>query len=143
MNRSRLADVLRVRRLQERTARGELAVSNQRHHAAIVAEATMWTSLDRRGEVMARSGSFAAVQATRVVGTLAAEAQRAVTEQAGRTAELAGERWGEAARRVEALERLGDRLAEVEAEERDRAERNELDDLVLARRRSPDAEAVS
>jgi flagellar biosynthesis chaperone FliJ len=143
VNRSRLADVLRIRRLQERTARGELAVSNQRHHAAIVAEATIWTSLDQRGEVMARSGSLAAVQATRLTGTLAAEAQHAVTEQAGRIAELAGDRWGEAARRVEALERLGDRLAEAEADERDRAERNELDDLVLARRRSPDAEVVS
>jgi flagellar export protein FliJ len=140
VNRNRLADVLRIRRLQERTARGALALSNQRHRDATADEATMWTSLDRRGEAMARSGAFGSVQATRAAGMLAAESQRAVTEQARQAAAAAGELWGEAARRVEALERLGERLAVDEAAELDRAERNELDDLVLARRGT---EAVS
>ncbi|MEX0846621.1 MAG: hypothetical protein WD023_02495 [Ilumatobacteraceae bacterium] len=139
MNRNRLADVLRIRRLQERSARGALAISNQRHHAAIAIEATMWTTLDQRGEALARSGAFGSIQATRVAGTLAAEAQHAVTERAQEATVVAGALWSEAARRVEALERLGERLAEVEAEEFDRAERNELDDLVLARRGTVEA----
>lgn len=141
MNRARLADVLRIRRLQERTARGELAVRNVHHQAAITAEATMWTTLDQRGAAMARSGSFAAVQATRVAGMLAAEAQHTVTEQAAEAVVVAEAHWAGAARRVEALERLGERLAVAEAEERDRSERNELDDLVLARRGAAEAEA--
>jgi flagellar biosynthesis chaperone FliJ len=57
-----------------------------------------------------------------------------VTERALIAVDVAHEEWTVAARRVEALERLSERLIESEREESSRLQSNEIDDLVLARR---------
>ncbi len=134
MNRRRLADVLRVRRLQERAERARLAASNREHRAAIDAEAAVWSGLEAGGVELARRGAFVALAETRSAGLLAAERRRGATEEAAAGVAIARAGWASAARRVEGLERLDERLAEVEDVEAERVERVELDDLVLARR---------
>lgn len=142
MNRRRLAAVLRVRELQERGARGELARNHQRHHRAVAVERHTWAQLDRRSDTSGTltPADLASSRLVRQAGLLAAETQHAATEQAADGVAVARAEWTVAARRVEALERLADRFAEAEAAEDERRQNNELDDLVLARRgRGPDA----
>lgn len=134
MNRKRLQAVLRVRSLQERGARGELAVRRQAHQRAEQAEARTWLQLaavDVDGDTADRVHAMAAV---RTAGAFAAERQHDTTEAAAEQARTARDEWVVAARRVEALERLGDRLREADEAEEERKQILEIDDLVLARR---------
>ena len=134
MNRKRLQAVLRVRTLQERGARGELAVRRQAHQRAEQAEALTWQQLvaiEVDGDSADHVLSMAAV---RTAGALAAERQHDTTEAAADQARTARDEWVIAARRVEALERLGDRLREADEAEEERKQILEIDDLVLARR---------
>ena len=74
------------------------------------------------------------MHAVREAGARAAATQHTVTETAHQRVLVARDEWTEAARRVEALDRLGERLRESEAVEAERVSNNEIDDLVLARR---------
>jgi hypothetical protein len=134
VNRKRLQAVLRVRTLQERGARGELAVRRQAHQRAEQAEARTWEQLATvvvDGDTVDR---VLAMSAVRTAGSLAAERQHETTEASAAHAQAARDEWVVAARRVEALERLGDRLREADEAEEERKQILEIDDLVLARR---------
>ncbi|MCU1361977.1 MAG: hypothetical protein JWN99_3266 [Ilumatobacteraceae bacterium] len=135
MNGRRLAAVLRVRALQERGARGELARTNEQLRVATAAEKHTWVSLDRAapGSSMT-SQEMAARQARRTSGLLAASSQRLMTDHAEEGMHVARDEWTVAARRVEALERLDERNRVTEAVEFERNRNNEIDDMVLARR---------
>ena len=143
MNRQRLAAVLRVRELQERGARGELARNNEQLRRAATAERRTWTSLDRPPSSTLSAQQIAAHSAFRAAGTLAAESQRVVTAHAEEGVVVARDEWTVAARRVEALERLDERQRADAAAEFERHRGNELDDMVLARRGRHDGPGVS
>lgn len=136
----RLAAVLRVRQIQERSARGQLAVRRRELRLAEIAEHRTWTDLDERagdavGVGVATTGSASMIGGRLVIdaGLRAAGTQRTVTESAGTEVSGAMAHWTIAARRVEGMERLADRVAANEEEERQRLANNEIDDLVLAR----------
>ena len=131
MNRKRLEQVLRIREIQERGARGELARTTLRHRRARAVERQTWTRLD---EWPADRPTIDALERVRGAGMLAADTQHSVTERAAGDESVAREEWTVAARRVEALDRLAERLRESEAEEAERLQNNEIDDMVLARR---------
>lgn len=133
MNRSRLDAVLRIRQIQERSARGQVATTRDAHRNAAAAEARTWRMLDERAtasvidSVAALLGQHAVVRA----GMLAAQTQETVTFAAADRVETAVAAWTVAARRVEGLERLTERTAEAERDESARRVANEIDDLVL------------
>lgn len=134
----RLAAVLRVRQIQERSARGQLAVRRRELRLAEIAERRTWTDLDERAAASAgaaTTGSASMIGGRLVIdaGLRAAGTQRTVTESAGTEVSGAMAHWTIAARRVEGMERLADRVATNEEEERQRLANNEIDDLVLAR----------
>ena len=136
MNRDRLASVMRIRQIQERSARGTLAVTRQELRAASAAERRTWDTLDeRRGDgcgVLPARGLHALHDAV-TAGVLAAGTQHQVTCNAETAAEMAVVDWTLAARRVEGLERLAERQRTIEQEEAGRRSANEIDDLVLVR----------
>jgi hypothetical protein len=136
----RLAAVLRIRQIQERGARGELAVQRRRHRLAEIAERRTWTDLDGRasqtvGELLSTAGPNGIVGARLVAdaGIRAADTQRDATQSAAADVVTAMDLWTVAARRVEGMERLAERIGTAEVEERQRLAANEIDDLVLAR----------
>ena len=135
MSGARLAGVLRVRRLQECRARGEVAIDRRDHRLASTAEAMTWTRLDSTvpAAVPAPAAELRRARAVIEAGVLAAQRQHSrTTDAAARLAE-SGERWTVAARRVDGLERLATRLAAAEQAEEQRSAANAIDDLVLAR----------
>lgn len=139
MNRKRLQAVLRVRSLQERGARGELARRSQAHQQACAAEEHTWQQLEQlTPTTIATTGNgtndLVAMQLVRHAGTLAAQRQHVDSGAAGEQTIVARDAWTVAARRVEALERLGERLREATEAEDERLQILEIDDLVLARR---------
>ena len=136
----RLAAVLRIRQIQERGARGQLAVRRGEQRLAEEAEARTWADLDRRGaaklrapDVGAGAPALGGDHAVTEAGRLAAETQRGATAAASGRTTVALEAWTIAARRVEGMQRLADRVAAHDADERQRAAANEIDDLVLGR----------
>lgn len=131
MNRKRLEQVLRIREIQERGARGELARTSLRHRRARAVERRTWDQLDAWP---AEGPTLDSLERVRGAGMLAADTQRAITERAAGEESTARGEWTVAARRVEALDRLAERLRESEAEEAERLQNNEIDDMVLARR---------
>jgi flagellar export protein FliJ len=135
VNRARLQAVLRVRSLQERAARGELARRSQEHRRAAEAEEHTWQLLQQLAPSPDSPVSdLQALQAVRSAGTLAAVRQHGETDEAREHTVMARDEWTVAARRVEALDRLGERLLEAEEAEEERKQILEVDDLVLARR---------
>ena len=111
-------------------------MDHRRHRDAVDAEASTWMDLDERQNAMVGSASSQAFHRTRAVtacGTLAARLQQEVALEAARQVVQSTEQWTVAARRVEALERLGTRLTAIEQEDAARRSANEIDDLVLAR----------
>ncbi len=144
MKQAQLRTVMRIRELQERSVRGELSVARARHRAAVEDEEATWARVDAYGTLLQVEVSPSELQQHRLVaevGALAAHRLRQVTLDAADVAEEVRVRWVEAARRVEALERLSARLDERErAEEAHRAQ-TEIEDLVLARRAGASAGA--
>lgn len=134
MNRKRLQAVLRVRSLQERGARGELARRSQAHQQASIAEAHTWQRLEEYTASATGHTDLVALQLVRHAGSLAAQRQHDDTVAALDQTLVARDAWTAAARRVEALDRLGERLREVADAEDERLQILEIDDLVLARR---------
>ena len=55
MNRKRLAAVLRIRELQERGARGELARTRRDHETSVTTEQRMWEHITAFGTVQGRT----------------------------------------------------------------------------------------
>jgi flagellar export protein FliJ len=136
MNGDRLASVLRIRQLQEKTARGELARSRFVERSAESAERATWRALDERARSEAGSRSAASITASRSyaeAGMLAAETQRARTRRATEDVAVGFDRWTASARRLEGLERLAERNDRAEHEELTRKNANEIDDQVLVR----------
>ncbi len=130
----RLNGVLRVRQIQEKQARGALGMSRVRHRAAVDAERETWVRLDDLSlRALGESGSLPLIRMLTDAGMLAAETQNRVVVDASAAVDRALGEWTIAARRVEALDRLSERLAVSEAEERQRLAQNEVEDLVLAR----------
>ena len=137
MNAARVASILRVRKLQERQARGHLAAG---HHVYAVATRK---EQETRDHVQARadrgSNELAAVsklltdRTVIVSGLLAATSRRADTEQAAGDVATLTDVWSITARRVDALERMDERIREIDRIELDRSERAIVDDLVSAR----------
>lgn len=131
----RIAAVLRVREIQERSARGALAVRRGHLRVAVIAEERTWQQLDAATTVTdpVPAASLMGRRAVVEAGVLAAERQHTTTEQAEGAVTVAMDAWTIAARRVEGMQRLTDRMSVHEAEERQRLAANEIDDLVLAR----------
>lgn len=136
-----MAAVLRIRKLQERRARGDLAMRRMDHRTAEHAERRTWELLDARlaaaaaTNPMHRAGavSLRAERAVVDAGVLGAARQHVDTEHAAGRVAVAVDEWTVAARRVEGLERLSERLDELARDEAQRKAANEIDDLVLAR----------
>ncbi len=142
MNGKRLAAVLRIRHLQESRARGELALSHRRHRSAEIEERRTWASIDERttAAIGTRGAPSTGAQRSLLGGRAVVEAAQlaAITqhEATGIAAEMVVETnavWTIAARRVEGLERLSERITGLERDEEQRKAGNEIDDLVLAR----------
>ena len=137
MNQKRLAAVLRIRNLQERSARGELARTRREHQYAVAVERRTWEMIDDLAAPMSRgvnADHLAGRHAQVTAGLLSTHPLRAETERTHESMDAAKADWTIAARRVEALDRLAERIAEAEKAESARLASNEIDDLVLARR---------
>lgn len=138
MKADRLAAVLRVRRIQERRARGELAASNAERRRAHDAECAARDAVAARGTNLSAAVSAAGLRAELAIvesGLLAVETRRGVTQHAaGLVVERTAE-WSATARRVDAMERLERRVLELDRAERARVEQTELDDLAAERHR--------
>lgn len=137
MRRDRAQTVLRVRGIQERSARGALAAARAGHRRAIDDEATTWSRVDSLGTLVAAQVTSTQLQQCRLMadaGSLAAHSLRDVTRTAAAGVDRARIAWAEAATRVEVLERLSQRLDEREAAETAHVAQITVEDLVLARR---------
>jgi flagellar protein FliJ len=132
----RLASVLRVRRIEEDRAAGELAAAQQRERDAAAAVAARRAELDALAAERTGAESVSAFHARRfllenaVHGVKAAEAAQAMVADEAEQRRLT---WVEAAARVSAIERLDDRKREDHRLENDRIEAQEVDDLVTGR----------
>jgi flagellar export protein FliJ len=137
MNATRVASILRVRRLQERQARGHLAAGHHVHTAATRAEQDtrdhVRACADRRSTELTLVSKLLTERAVIVSGLLAASSRRADTEHAAADVATLTDAWSVTARRVDALERMDERIRENDRIELDRVERAEVDDLVSAR----------
>lgn len=132
----RLGTVLRVRKIEEDRAKAELLVANRE-----VAEAEAVAD-ERRRHLRSvpdlGSGSSEEFLASRDrVLVAAASASFAADAVAARRAAAAAKRarWAEAQMRVNALDRLDDRMRAAHGIDAARAEQNVIDDLVAARAR--------
>ncbi|MGD9705401.1 MAG: hypothetical protein AB7Q42_16250 [Acidimicrobiia bacterium] len=136
MSADRIASVLRIRRLQERRERAEVAARRRTHRVALTAESTAWQAVsDRRLPstplpVRELHGHHAVLEG----GIGVARRRGETTVIAAHEVEIQVDSWSVAARRVEGLERLDERLRTAERAEAERREAVEVDDLVLARR---------
>jgi flagellar FliJ protein len=131
----RLDPVLRVRRIEEDKAVLELAQASRRLAAA---EAELERRLDRYTEVPAPTGPVPVEQLLRMRARqdgVAASVVYAGADQlrAAATVDVRRGEWSEAAMRVAALERLDERRRAEHAQEANRQELVEVDDMVVAR----------
>lgn len=131
---SRIATVVRIRRLQERIARGEVA----RGHAEVAARAGDVTRADAEAHAWAgvRPAHLGAHELHRAVYDVALDDVRAAEHRldvAHTRAEDAVRAWTEASRRLDGVERLDERQRQAAADEAERAAGKELDDLVVMR----------
>jgi hypothetical protein len=143
MNERRIATVQRVRSLQEKIARGQvaqcrLALDERRHE-----EAHAWETVQvHGGRVPSGPHQFVAHRAMLDAGVIdaAAAGQRVLTAAA--LVSTAMDVWRDEARRLDGIDRLAERIRIEAQAERQRLEANELDDMVVMRRRStPDGTA--
>lgn len=142
--RFRLATVLRVRRMEEETAKLELRTANLALRQAVAAR----DLVDERYRAYASDRtaitSAAELQAERLEAGLLAEqlakAQRIAIERATAAA-LAQARWSRAAKRVAVIERLDARRRSEYVAEELRAEVALVDDLVTSRYASEQSDA--
>lgn len=147
MSTDRIAAVLRIRRLQERRERSEVAARRSQHRSACLAEQTAWDAVGRRAD---GEGSGPVPAALVLAHRQIVEGGISVATQRGETTRIASHAvavqvgaWTVAARRVEGLERLEERLRSAERAETERRAAIEIDDLVLSRRRGDQRHGVS
>jgi hypothetical protein len=137
MNAKRVASILRVRRLQERQARGHLATGHHIHAVAALQEhETRESVVACAGRRWSDTAAVPELLTDRMVieaGLLTASSCRVVTQQAAVDVATLTDAWSVTARRVDALERMDERIREFDRIELDRVERAEIDDLVSAR----------
>lgn len=135
MNQHRIATVRRVRNLQERIARSEVARRQQAVAAHERAEAEAWAEVGRRSARPAgASAGFRAHRDMLAGGAADAHRARAAADDAGRALIDAIATWQHEAQRRDGIERLADRAHAEHRAELDRVAANELDDLVVMRR---------
>lgn len=133
--RFRLETVLRVRRLQQDEAKGQLLFANSQ---VAMAKAVSAARSDKYSEGANAMGILSATTFRQLLGMRQATAatlrggEKAV-EDAQATADVQRAVWADAARKVKTLERLDERRREEHRVESDRKEAAEVDDLVVSR----------
>lgn len=134
MSRSRIASVIRVRRLQEQLARTTVAAA-RRHEAAEAERRAAVIDAVEQVATTASSTAAAFVAQRRLVHAGVRDAMRATeavaTARAGVGVSIEG--WIVADRRLDGVERLDERWARTTAVEADRRAWAELDELTIAR----------
>lgn len=134
----RLDTVVRIRRLQERLASGQVAVERQRLGIAEEAERAAWLMVSARTP-SAGSGPAMSADAFRchrgllTAGVNDAGSLRVVSREAGQRVDSAVATWQDARQRLDGIERLEQRLAVEQREESIRKDSVEMDDLVITR----------
>lgn len=137
MNERRIATVLRVRSLQERIARSEVArrqvaLANERR-----AEEAAWHHVRRRsGESPAEAPRFVGHRSMLDGGVVDAHQARRRVDRAGHDVHVSIADWQLEAQRLEGIERLAERIRAEATADADRRTANEIDDLVVMRHRS-------
>lgn len=139
--RFRLEQVLRVRRLQEEQARGELADARRRLDGSSArlrqALEAYQARMDER--LQAPTGEALVERDRRAALARGVTAARVAEANALLTFRTSLDQWQEAARRVQGLERLDERHRSEHEIELDRAEQVVVDDLAAARATHPRA----
>jgi hypothetical protein len=130
----RIDTVLRIRRLQERLARAEIAQRRDTLAARERDELAAWTRVHERTSVAPPTAHhFVAHRDMLGRGVqFAVDAGTEVATASGEV-ELALDRWRAEAQRLDGIERLADRLREAARSEQLRVETLELDDAVITR----------
>lgn len=134
MSGRRLGTIIRVRRLQERLARADVARTRAELATRVAHEDHLWCSLADRAAAMPTTPHALRAHRQMLTGGVA-EAHRAgehVVAARDRVDEALAH-WTGATQRREGIERLADRIADAEHAERERRAGVELDDLVIAR----------
>lgn len=132
----RIATVVRIRELQERLARAEVARRRAEAQTAAELERASWEALATRDEQLRTAfppGAFVArgsMLAGGLNGALRAGDRRVDADHA--TQEAVAD-WTVAARNHDGVERLADRIADEQRVEHDRRAAVELDELVVQR----------
>lgn len=133
---ARMQNLVRIRGIQERVARGSVARAQQAQLSAQAAERDVWTALSGASHHLLGTGGAAAMQ----LAQQHIQAGVSLARLRGEAAEashhhLQGELhvWSGTAQRLEAVERLAERVEERAAFESQQAASNELDDLTIAR----------
>lgn len=132
--RFRLETVLRLRLLQETSAREQLHHANVRLRDAIAhreRELARYSSMESTVQSMSREELLAELQQEELAAGVIQTLQSAVGRAAG-DAVHAQLTWSSARRSVKALERLDDRRRRDHADESARQEANDIDDIVSA-----------
>lgn len=137
MNDRRIATVLRVRELQERIARSEVA----RRQVALAqerdAEAAAWQHVRRRSaEAPPAALHFLGHRAMLHGGVADAHRARHRVDTAHEQVRSSLDVWQVEAQRLDGMERLAERVRGEAAAEAERRTANEMDDLVVMRHRS-------
>jgi flagellar biosynthesis chaperone FliJ len=131
-----MQNLVRVRGIQERVARGGVARAQMVQQSAIAAEREVWTALSNAGGRMhdVSVGAAMHVAQQHLQSGMALARLRGAAKDAS-AQQLAGElhHWSGTAQRLEAVERLAERADERDAFEAQQAAASELDDLTIAR----------
>jgi hypothetical protein len=130
----RIDTVVRIRRLQEQLASGELARSRQALAHAVHAEREAWDLVaDRATHAAETPDALLAVRAKLDGGVTHAGRLGDRKVDAIHHADVAMHDWREAMQRLDGIERLSDKLTEQDRAEDERKSGVELDDLVVMR----------
>jgi hypothetical protein len=130
----RIDTVVRIRRLQEQLASGELARSRQALDLAVLAERDAWQLVaDRSGAPAETPDALRATRAKLDGGVTHATRLGDDKVQAIHHADVAMHDWRDAMQRLDGIERLSDKLTEQDRAEDERKSGVELDDLVVMR----------
>ena len=134
MSTRRIDTVVRIRRLQEQLASGELARTRQALELAAQAERDAWQLVaDRAGDPAVTPDALRATRAKLDGGVTHATRLGDEKVDAVHHADVAMHDWREAMQRLDGIERLSDKLVEQERAEDERKSGVELDDLVVMR----------
>lgn len=130
----RIDTVVRIRRLQEQLASGEVARARHTLTRARSAEQDAWQLLDERAVPRSRTARDLVAERTMIEGGLVhARSLGDATDLALHHADLAVDEWRGALRELDGIERLSERIATAERVEEERKAGIELDDLVVMR----------